>query len=38
LETFDFNIEITDLPTGQLADRAALLNFHWAFKEGRYQL
>jgi hypothetical protein len=38
LGTFDFNIEITDLPTGQLAVRSALLNFHRAVKEGRYQL
>jgi hypothetical protein len=38
LETFNFNIEITDLPTGQLAVRAVLLNFHRAVKEGRYQL
>jgi hypothetical protein len=35
---FNLNIEITDLPTGQLAVRAALLNFHRAVKEGRYQL
>jgi hypothetical protein len=35
---FNLNIEITDPPTGQLAVRAALLNFHRAVKEGRYQL
>jgi hypothetical protein len=38
LGTFDFNIEITDLPSGQLAVRAALLNCHREVKEGRYQL
>jgi hypothetical protein len=35
---FNLNIEITDLPTGQLAVCAALLNCHRAVKEGRYQL
>jgi hypothetical protein len=35
---FNLNIEITDPPTGQLSVRAALLNFHRAVKEGRYQL
>jgi hypothetical protein len=35
---FNLNIEITDPPTGQLAVCAALLNFHRAVKEGRYQL
>jgi hypothetical protein len=35
---FNLNIEITALSTGQFAVRAALLNFHRAVKEGRYQL